>query len=72
MALINLHNRYRQEKEDLVVWLRQATGQTSSSIALEYNRLSRQHLLLGDEAKFVGSAVAVGLAERLQQYKTNR
>ncbi|XP_060082221.1 trichohyalin-like [Ylistrum balloti] len=70
-TLINLQKRYKEEKDAVFTWLRSTAGLSSSSITMEYNRLSRQHLLLGEEGKFVGASIAVGLAERPQQYKTN-
>ncbi|OWF34681.1 hypothetical protein KP79_PYT11450 [Mizuhopecten yessoensis] len=68
-TLVHLQRRYKEEKDGIFTWLRSTAG--NSSVTMEYNRLSRQHLLLGEEGKFVGAAIAVGLAERPQQYKTS-
>ena len=70
MALVDLHHRHKSEKEAMVLWLR--SGQSEALLAQAYSRLHRQCLLLGDESKFIGAAVAVGLAEKQQQYKSNR
>ncbi|XP_069101140.1 trichohyalin-like isoform X2 [Argopecten irradians] len=66
--LVDLQKRYKEEKDAIFTWLRSTTN---SSVTMEYNRLHRQHLLLAEEGKFVGASIAVGLAERPQQYKTN-
>ncbi|XP_033746567.1 trichohyalin-like isoform X2 [Pecten maximus] len=67
-VLVDLKKRYTEEKDGLFTWLRSTAN---SSVTMEYNRLLRQQLLLGEEGKFVGASIAVGLAERPQQYKTS-
>ena len=52
--------------------VRSRTSVSSVTMETEYCRLLRQHFLLTDEGDFPALALAVGLAERQQQYKSNR
>lgn len=70
-ALLAINSRYQEEKEAILSVIKHKGGQTGT-ITMETSRLSRQHLLITEEADFHPCALAVGLAERPQGYKTSR
>ena len=70
-ALCCLYRRCKEEKEFLLSHVR-SEGGNLNSLVTENGRLSRQQLLLGDEGDFTSAAMAVGLAERQQEYKSDR
>lgn len=70
-ALLAINSRYQEEKEAILSVIKNKGGQTGT-ITMETSRLSRQHLLITEEADFHPCALAVGLAERPQGYKTSR
>ncbi|XP_022298182.2 uncharacterized protein LOC111107326 isoform X1 [Crassostrea virginica] len=70
-ALLKLPGRYQEEKEGILTTIKDKGGQIGV-ITMEASRLSRQQLLVTEEADFHSCAIAVGLAERPQGYKTSR
>jgi hypothetical protein len=69
-ALLKINTRYHDEKEAILSIIKEKGGQ--KVITMEASRLSRQHLLATEEAEFQPCVLAVGLAERLQGYKSSR
>ncbi|XP_062600408.1 trichohyalin-like [Saccostrea cucullata] len=70
-TLVKINTRYLDEKEAVLSIIKDKGGQIQV-ITMEANRLSRQHLLITEEAEFQPCALAVGLAERPQSYKSSR
>lgn len=70
--MINLIERFKLEKEETATAIRASATISSVTMETEYFRLLRQHILLTEEEGFPGLALAVGLAERQQQYKSTR
>ncbi|XP_055999875.1 trichohyalin-like isoform X3 [Ostrea edulis] len=70
-ALLKINTRYQDEKEAILSIIKEKGGQIGV-ITMEASRLSRQHLLATEEAEFQPCALAVGLAERPQGYKSSR
>ncbi|XP_063400098.1 trichohyalin-like isoform X3 [Mytilus trossulus] len=69
-TLINLIERFKLEKEETMMAVKSRASMSSVALENEYYRLLRQHLLLTDEWGFPALAMAVGLAERPQQYRS--
>ena len=71
--LITLCERYVAEKDLLMSELRSSPGTTAKSIiTTAFCRLSRQHVLGELEDPFVTATIAIGLAERAQEYRAQR
>lgn len=71
--MLQLHKRHRQEREVLLVTLEMDTGHTlNQAMIIEYARLMRQMVLIGEETAFVSVATAVGLAERAMETRIDR
>lgn len=71
-SLINLIERFKLEKEETMMAVKSRASMSSVALENEYYRLLRQHLLLTDEWGFPALAMAVGLAERPQQYRSTK
>ena len=71
-SLVGLIERFKLEKEEMMAMIRSKVSVSSFTMENEYYRLLRQHILLTEEAGFPAVSVAVGLAERQQQYKSDR
>ena len=71
--LIALRDRFEAEKEWLLSALRFEQGQQRSRhLLLSYARLIWQHLVSQLDDAFLMSAIATGLAERSQEYNSER
>ncbi|CAC5415800.1 unnamed protein product [Mytilus coruscus] len=71
-TLIHLIERFKLEKEETMMVVKSRASMSSVALENEYYRLLRQHLLLTDEWGFPALAMAVGLAERPQQYRSTK
>ena len=71
--MISLNERYAAEKDRLMLALRSSRGSTAKSIiTTTFGRLSKQHVLGDLEDTFPAATIATGLAERTQEYKTQK
>ena len=71
--LIDLNDRFASEKALLMSALRSSRGASAkSAITTSFCRLSRQHVVGNIDECFVTATAAVGLGERIQEYKSQR